>query len=552
MSAFTIFPARRIITMNQAVPSAEAVAVQGDRILGVGALADLKTWGDHTVDDSFRDHVFTPGFVEAHSHAMGGGSWEHVYVGYFDRRDPTGKVWSGCVSIEAVLDRLREADSQLSDPEQTLLAWGLDPIYMPGERLVGQHLDRVSETRPIYVQHVSGHLATVNSALMQAEGIDADTLTEGVPKGPDGQPIGELQEPMAMALATTAWEELRGGRAVEGAKWNYANDARNHGLTFVTDLAGTPFTDEALADWHATTTDPGFPARVMVAGSMFFEPGGPEGLAEKVVAVGRSANPKLHYGIVKLFLDGSIQGFTARLTWPYYHNPPEGSAENGIWLTPPDQFADVLEVFHRAGLTVHTHCNGDQATEVFIDAVETVLERYPRWNHRHTVQHCQLTTPAQYARMKALGMCANIFSNHIFYWGDEHAAYTVGPERAARMDACATAARIGVPFSFHSDSPVTPLGHLHVMWCAVNRLTASGQVLGPDERISVDTALHAATLGGAYQLKLDHEIGSIQAGKYADFAVLEEDPYEVDPTTLKDIGVWGTVVGGDKFEAGTG
>ena len=219
---------------------------------------------------------------------------------------------------------------------------------------------------------------------------------------------------------------------------------------------------------------------------------------------------------------------------------------------PPDQVPDIVEVFHRAGLTVHCHCNGDQAAEVFISAVEQALERYPRWDHRHTVQHCQLTTPSQYARMAALGMHANIFSNHIFYWGDQHVAFTVGPERAARMDACATAERLNVEFSFHSDTPVTPLGHLHVAWCAVNRLTATNQVLGPEERISVDSAMHAATIGAARQIKLDHEIGSIQAGKLADFAVLEDDPYEVDPTTLKDIGVWGTLVGGRHFPAGTG
>ncbi|MCP4962733.1 MAG: amidohydrolase family protein, partial [Actinomycetia bacterium] len=194
--------------------------------------------------------------------------------------------------------------------------------------------------------------------------------------------------------------------------------------------------------------------------------------------------------------------------------------------------------------------NGDQTAEVFIDAVEQALLDQPRWDHRHTVQHCQLTTPAQYRRMSALGMCANIFSNHIFYWGDQHVEFTVGPERAARMDACATAEREGVSFSFHSDAPVTPLGHLHVMWCAVNRTTASGNVLGPDERISVDTAMRAATIDAAFQLKLDHMIGSIEAGKLADFAVLDDDPFEVDPTELKDIGVWGTVVGGRPFEAG--
>ena len=552
MSEFTIYPARRVITMNPSLPSAEAVAVQGDRILGVGDLAELQTWGDHTVDESFRDHVITPGFIEAHGHAMTGGMWTFTYVGFFDRRDPEGEIWAGCKSIDEVVARLREAEAAMTDPSETLVAWGLDPIYLSGERLVGHHLDAVSETRPIFVQHASGHLATVNTILLAQEEITEANPTPGIRLGRDGRPNGELQEPAAMSLAITAQRKFRAGLSTESAKWNYAFEARNTGHTLVTDLGGTPFTDKGLDAWKSVTGSPGFPSRIMVAGTTAASQMNPEDLAKIVVDLrDNPVNDKLKFGIIKLLIDGSIQGFTARISWPFYHNPPEGNAENGIWVMPPEQVVDALEKHHTAGLTVHCHCNGDEAAEVFISAVEEVLERHPRWDHRHTVQHCQLTTPAQYARMAALGMHANIFSNHIFYWGDEHAAFTVGPERAARMDACATADRLGVPFSFHSDSPITPLGHLHVMWCAVNRRTASDVVLGPDERISVERAMEAATLGAARQLKLDHEIGSIQSGKYADFAILDADPYEVDPMKLKDIGVWGTVVGGEKFQAGT-
>ncbi len=545
MKDYTVFTARRIITMNPAYPSAEAVAVKGDRILAVGSVDELRAWGQHSLDDTFADHVLVPGFVEAHSHAMGGGTWDHVYVGYFDRSDPDGVVWAGCKTIDAVVQRLRDTASKMSDPAQTLIAWGLDPIYMPGERLTARHLDALGDSRPVFVYHASAHLATVNSALMRAEGINANIRTPGVVKDPDGHPTGELQEPAAMTLASSAWAMLRNSLDTESAKWNYARDARNRGHTLVTDLGGSPFDDAGINRWRAATTTPGFPARVMVAAWHFGGLADPEALAKRVLDLAGTDNEKLRFGIVKLILDGSIQGFTARLGWPFYHDPPPGSAPNGLWLMAPEQFEDILEVFHAAGLTVHVHCNGDQATQVFIDATERALARHPRWDHRHTVQHCQLSTEAQYRRMKTLGMCANIFSNHIYYWGDEHVRYTVGPERAARMNACATAERLGVPYSFHSDTPVTPLGHLHVMWCAVNRLTASGRILGPDERISVRSAMHAATLGAAYQLRLDHEIGSIEAGKLADFAVLTEDPYEIDPMGLRDIGVWGTVLGGE-------
>ncbi len=549
-----IYPARRVITMNTANPSGSAVAVRGDRVLGVGSVEELAGWGSdgHVVDERFADKVIVPGFVEAHCHAGSGAVWINPYVGFFARRAPDGVRWEGCKSIDEVVERLIEVDAKMqadgAAEEDLLYAWGLDPLYFEGERMYAEHLDRVSPTRPIFVHHVSGHLATVNSVVMQREQITAETMTPGVGRRADGEPNGELQEPAAMQLATEAFAMAMANRETSQGLWNFGREARNAGHTTVIDLASGPLDDESNQLWSSVVEDPGFPARVMRASSL------PRDRAAKpadlaAVAAGLASTDKLHYGVVKLFLDGSIQGFTARISWPYYYNPPEGNPENGIWLTAPDQMADIVEAFHVAGLTVHCHCNGDQATEVFIDAVETVLERHPRWDHRHTVQHCQLTTKAQYKRMSALGMCANIFANHLFYWGDQHRDFTVGPERARGMDACGTALREGVSFSIHSDAPVTPLGHLHTMWCAVNRVTASGDVLGEEEKISVHDALHAVTLGGAHQIKMDHEVGSIEAGKFADFAVLDADPYEVDPMELKDIGVWGTVLGGVPFPA---
>lgn len=552
--ATTIYPARRIITMNPAVPFATAVAVKDGRVLAVGTVDELAAWGEHAVDRTFENHVLTPGFIEAHTHVMAGGVWQFPYVGFFDRSDPQGTTWSGCRDIDQVLDRLAEHESQLDDPSEPLIAWGLDPIYFTGERLLAPHLDRVSSTRPIFVYHASAHLATVNSAMLEQSEITEHTTTPGVARFGDGKPNGELQEPPAMVLARFGMPQLRKAIASETARWNYAYEARNSGHTLVTDLGTTRVNDQDSLDaWRKVTDDPTYPTRIMVAGSpMFGGPQDPSELSAIVNELKSKTTDKLRFGIIKLVLDGSIQGFTARVTWPYYYNPPEGHPGNGQWLMAPEQMADIVSDHHAAGITVHCHCNGDQAAEVFIDAVEQALERHPRWDHRHTVQHCQLTTPSQYRRMAALGMCANIFSNHIFYWGDQHRDFTVGPERAARMDACATALREGVSFSIHSDTPVTPMGHLHTAWCAVNRITATGEVLGPDERIPVNAALKAITLDAAYQLKLDHEMGSIESGKLADFAVLAEDPLEVDPIHLKDIVVWGTVLGGEPQPAGAG
>jgi hypothetical protein len=156
---------------------------------------------------------------------------------------------------------------------------------------------------------------------------------------------------------------------------------------------------------------------------------------------------------------------------------------------------------------------------------------------------------AIFRRMKAFGMCVNLFANHVYYWGEQHRALTMGPSRALRLDACNTALRVGVPLAIHSDTPVTPIDPLFTMWCAVNRVTAAGHVLGPDERITAAQALRAVTLGAAYTLRLDHCIGSIDVGKFADFAVLAQDPLAVDAMAIRDIRVRATVLGGRVFDA---
>ena len=549
-SPTAIYTAAAVHTLDPSRPTAEAVAVRDGRFLAVGTVDDLLRIDGATVDGSLERSVLLPGFVEAHSHTMAGGMWLHTYCGRFDRRGPDGHVWPGCTDLAAVIQRLREAEADLSaagaGPDEPLLAWGLDPIYYPGERLVARHLDLVSTTRPIFVMHASCHLATVNTALMELDGIGPDTDMEGLPKDGSGWPIGELQEPAAMVLADSAFRKFWGRMRAEESLWNFGRKARNTGTTTLTDLGNRSSTDPAEIERFRKAVDhDDFPARLSVFHMP--TPGTPEALEEAaaaVVATRAESSDKLRFGHVKLVVDGSIQGFTARLRWPGYLQ--EG---NGIWVVPPEQVADILRPYHRAGLLIHVHCNGDEAVDVYLEAVEDLLTEHPRFDHRHTVQHCQLTSPGQYRRMAGLGMCANVFANHTWFWGDQHASETVGPDRAARMNSARTALDLGVPLSMHSDAPVTPLGGLHVAWCAVNRLTPSGTVLGPEERISVAEALHAITMGAAHQLEMEDEVGSISPRKHADLAILEADPFAIDPVELRDIPVRGTMLGGRILEA---
>ncbi|MDF8361400.1 amidohydrolase [Achromobacter anxifer] len=535
----TIYAARSILTMNPMQPRATHVAVRAGRILGVGSREDLAGWGPAELDERYADKVLMPGLVEGHCHLPEGGMWKFVYVGFYDRRGPDGKLWEGLKSFEAVAVRLREAERALPAGE-TLIGWGFDPIFFDGARMRVQDLDAVSAERPVVVMHASMHLMNVNTPMLARAGIDRDTDIEGVTRMEDGQPSGELCEFAAMfpvmRLIGSPFRTV--GVSEEGLRM-FGKVAQWAGVTTATDLVNE-LGDDGLATLARVTAEPDYPVRIVPAASALTYAGDPARCLAKLEDARRLNNDKLHLGMVKLVVDGSIQGFTARLRWPGYYN----GAPNGIWVIAPSELDALVQAYHDAGVQLHIHTNGDEATQLAIDAVDRALRRSPRQDHRHTLQHCQMADAAQFRRMASLGMCANLFANHIFYWGDAHHALTMGPDRANRMDACASAARAGVPFSIHSDAPITPLGPLFTAWCAVNRQTASGRVLGESERIGVDAALHAVTLGAAYTLHLDHLVGSVEVGKYADFCVLADDPMELAPERLKDARVLGTVIGG--------
>lgn len=539
----TVYKARVVHTMDKSRPIGEAIAVRGDRIRAVGTVEELMSYPNTTLNERFADSVLMPGFVETHSHTMGAMLWKYPYIGYFDRRDPAGTVWTGCDSIDSALDRLREVEAQMDDPGAALIAWGFDAIYFGGERLVAAHLDKVSSTRPMLVLHASGHVATVNSATIEQCGIADHTDVIGVITDENGYPNGELQEPAAMSLAGNLRQTMFFGGSASDAIWETAREAANVGCTTLVDLGQPRVADPAYVDEVvACGADSAFPVRL----SMFLMGGGAFDEVEVIERVRDLSTDRIRFGHVKLVLDGSIQQFTARLLPPGYFERDT----NGIWVTAPDTFRELFCKLHAAGITIHVHCNGDEASELFLDVLEDALERHPRWNHRHTMTHSQLTTPAQYRRLAALGGCANIFANHIWYWGDQHRDRILGPDRAARMDAAATALAAGVPIALHCDTPVTPLDPLATVSYAVNRITPTGELLGGDERISVYDAIEAVTLGGAYTIKMDSEVGSLQAGKYADMAILDADPFEVEPTEIASIKVLATMSGGRIRETG--
>ncbi|MEJ6388018.1 amidohydrolase [Gymnodinialimonas ulvae] len=536
MSDITVFKARKIITMDPNRPHATHVAVRDGHILAVGDATCADAWGAPRHDNSLANAVLMPGLVEGHAHMMAGAIWDYAYMGYHDRIDPQGKLWEGLDRLDAVVARLQEVEATLP-ADQPLIGWGFDPIFLPGERLGAAHLDRVSTKRPIAIIFSNFHLMCVNSAALGMAGYDGGTNVEGVVKGQDGTPTGELQEMAAMfPIMRRLGIDFRALSQRESAIRSYGEVARRAGVTTVTDLF-SQLEDEDLDTMIAVTGEANFPLRIVPA---LAATGDPNALAARALALRARSTEKLRLGAVKLMTDGSIQGWTARVKWPGY----VGGQPNGLWNMAPDQIVETCAALHAAGVQMHIHVNGDEASEVVIDALEAAMRKAAWSDHRHVLQHGQMMDADQFRRCAALGISVNLFANHIWYFGDQHVALTIGEDRAQRMDAVRSALDAGLTVAIHSDAPVTPMGPLFTAWCAVNRITMSGRTLGTAQKITVPEALHAITLGAAQTLKMDAEIGSITVGKRADFAVLATDPTEVAPDALHDIAVLGTVVGG--------
>ncbi len=548
MSSTTVFQARSILTLNPDRPRATHVAVRDGRVLALAdSEAELAGWGPLERDTRLAAKVLMPGLVEGHSHLMAGTLWRYVYCGWFDVVDPQGRTWPGLKSLDAVVAALAVRASELQDAGDThsaVIGWGFDPIYFGSTRCTRTDLDRASMTRGVGVLHASGHILNVNSAVLErAALLRLGVEHPGLPLGADGMPSGELKGPEAMGPALADLD--LGQTFLSGDERGLRDFARlcvRAGVTTATDLAAT-LGDDEVQMLSRVTAEADFPVRVVPLLRMLGVT--PAACVERAAALAAHSTEQLRLGRIKVVADGSIQGFSARLRWPGYFN----GSPNGLWYTAPQAVLQAYTLALKAGLQVHTHTNGDEATDMALDCLQQALAAAPVADHRFTLQHCQLADEAQFRRMKTLGLCVNLFANHHFYWGDEHRHITVGPDRAQRMNACRSALDAGVPFSIHSDAPITPLGPLFTAWCAINRLTASGHVLGEHQRISVAEALHAITLGAAITLKLDSEIGSIACGKRADFCVLDEDPLQAGAQALKDLRVWGTVQGGRVFQA---
>ncbi|MCA9509602.1 MAG: amidohydrolase family protein, partial [Myxococcales bacterium] len=425
-----------------------------------------------------------------------------------------------------------------------LWTWGYHHLFH-GE-LTRADLDAVSRTRPIVVWHRSFHEVRLNTAALEALGLLGDDTRAALASTPQADvEAGRFYENGLAAVAPRLFPRLLAPRRYFGALAEARDVLHAGGITTVGDgafgsldlsretlalrlsawnRADTPFRTVLLAD-----------ARALAARSSH------EAVVELVRGFAARDTGRLRFrdDAVKLFADGAFFSQLMQLGPPGYLDGHEGE-----WLMEPAALRAAVRAYWRAGLQIHVHANGDAGVDAALDALEAAQRETPRDDHRFALHHFGYARPDQVERIARLG--AVVSANPFYVWAlaDLYAREGLGPERAAELVRLGSLERAGVSVSLHSDFTMAPAQPLRLAQVAVTRRTAEGRVAGADEALSLEGAMRAITIGGARLLRMEDEIGSIAPGKRADFTVLAEDPYEVDPERLADIPIWGTVFEG--------
>ena len=544
----TVFTARAIRTMDPGRPLASAVAVMAGRIVSVGSLEAMAPWlkrFPHHIDDRFAGKVIFPGFIDPHTHfRMSGVFMALTYVGPIPSPGPGG-INPGLATREAVLEKLRQVDGEKSDGQDPILAWGLDPAVQGGQ-FHRDELDAVSATRPIWTITYAPHVVVANSAMLDLAGVDESSKVYGVERYADGRLNGQFIEREATQLATRPVAHLMNapGRGVVGIKM-LARTAQAAGVTTTAEMVfGYLDFDQELAEHQEALADPDFPIRMLLVPidgavrARHFE-----GSAEYLKGLAADNTDMLAFHGVKFVNDGSYPAMTLRLRFPGYLDGHEGHRGQTPW----EELFEAMLPYWKAGVQIHSHANGDETIDMTLDVLERLQLAHPRFDHRFTIEHYCISTTDQARRLKALGGLASVNNYFVHYRSLLHGEEGFGPDRAEATARLASLEREGVVFALHSDFSLvlTPIHPLTAAWIAVTRLALDGEtVMAPGERIGLERALRAITIDAAHILGRDREIGSIEVGKLADFTILEDDPFTVPTAGLKDIRVWGTMLGG--------
>ncbi len=534
-----------VVTMDDANPTVEAVATLGDKIVATGSDREVRGLaGPKTKLVDLAGRTMLPGLIEPHNHFS-----MYSLSGILNvplASPPMGRIADMADLVEALRERA------MATPEGGWVQGiGYDDTLLAEKRHPTRYdLDRVSTGHPVWITHVSGHLAVANSLALAMAGITRDTpQPEGGVIRKDaatGEPDGVLEESPAQLMVSRLLPAIDLERRVE-LMGQAARRYLEAGVASCYD-AGVGFgSADDIVGYQLAVAGGKVPFRVtmMILYDMIVGKNG-----EKTTFLTGFGSDRLKIGPCKIIADGSIQGYTGWLTKPYYVPFKGDSSYRGYPVTPPEKLKQQVLAAHRAGFQIAIHANGDAAIDAALEAYRLAQERYPRPDARHRIEHCQMAREDQLDAIAELGVSPSFFVSHTYYWGDRHKAIFMGPERAVRMSPLRSAVKRGIRFSIHSDCPVTPVSPLFCVGAAVNRVSTGGEVIGPEQRLTPREALKAVTIDAAWQNFEEKIKGSIEVGKLADFTVVAENPLEVAPEKIKDIWVEQVIVGGEStFDA---
>lgn len=536
----TLFTNAGIVTMAAgAVQDFEAMLIRDGRVHWLGSNADAGTHADaQTTTIDCQGRTILPGFIEPHMHLA-----PIAMLGHFENIGPFRFS-----DIESALDRLREVGDVTDEP--WIIGRQFDPSLQEGpDTLTKDMLDRVSATKPVFVYNASLHFGYCNSVALELAGVDRDTPDpEGSAFGrdPNGDPNGVLKGGPAMGMVARHNPVLRGRDLVSDclAVFRHANSV---GFTTLCDQGTGLFQGDSELDLYRTLRESGeMTARFRYSFAHARE--------RQWLAAGVNLDDKdpwLRPAGWKIVSDGSNQGRTGLQREPFLND-----TSRGIAYIEKEALNDAVAARLEEGWPVVVHANGDAAIDNVLDAFEQAAARGLEIAERRCrIEHCSILHDEQIERIRKLGLSPSFLIGHVYYWGKAFRDDVFGADKAALLDRTAACEAAGIRWTLHSDEPVTEMNPLRCIQNAVTRdmWKAPGEKLAGDEAVPVAAALRAMTLDAAWQCHSDHEIGSLEVGKLADFVVLAADPRDVPSDAIEEVTVLETWVNGNRvFQNGPG
>ncbi len=539
-SADVIFRNGTVYTVDPAKPRAEAVATRGKQIVQVGTTDEVMALaGPSTRVVDLDGGMLLPGFAEGHIHPIAGSAITRGVDLQFDTRD-------------AILEALRNyAPTVAGGGPVRGFGWRYDAFPATGPRR--EDLDAIWPDRPVLLIAIDAHSAWVNTKTLELAGITKDS-TDPVPgfsvfqRDPDGTPTGYLVEvPAYMQVLNSVVPMDEAFVAESLTQW--APRASEAGITSMFD-AGVEIMPEDKAFGHYRDLESAGKLPFRVTGSYYYNDPKIDPLP-KIIALRDGPQSELvHVNVLKIVMDGVDAGRTAAMLAPYADQPDT----SGQSLFTAEQVNDVVKRADAQGIDVHVHCIGDRSTRMTLDAIDAAIETNPPRDRRNAIAHLQCVDPQDIPRLGALGVIAQISAQWATpdpYWRNV-TTVRLGPERANRMYAFKSLADGGARLSFGCDWPAasyySTFRPLEAIEIAVTR-----QELGkpdqaplprPEERLSLDQAIAAQTMGPAYQLRRENDLGSITVGKLADLVVLDKDLTAIPPHEIHQAAVKLTMMNG--------